>query len=190
MSSNVMLFLGSHGSGLRNEGNIENAEAAIVSIKKVTKDIPNKDKILVIEMGGWQHGRESAELYFTRDKEKGKSIFKDVVTYYKNSLTLIKRGENVQNPDWATILMKFGVDNGLLVELEDAKLEFPWRLFIEFDNEDDVQIDRDKNFVQQLMELMKDHPNKTIITVRGKKHEKWLPAILKTNNIPHQVFYY
>jgi len=190
MNSDVLLFFGSHGKGPHNVGNIENAEAAIVSIKKTTKTLLNKDIILVIEMTGWQHCRETVELMMSRDKEKARSIFINTVNYYKDALTIIKRGGNVENPDWATILMKFGIDNGYLVELEDAKLEFPWRLLIEFENEDEVQKDRDENFVKQIIELKKNHPNKTIITARGSKHKKWIPEILTKNNLSYKMFDY
>jgi len=190
MEPKAILFLGSHGRGPYNVGNIENVESAIIQIEKRTKRIPNKNKILVVEIGGWRSGRETGELMLSKDMKKGKEIFDEVVAYYKNSIRVFKDGGDVVSHDWATMLLKFGVDNGYITVLEEINFEHPWRLFIEFEDENKVQTDRDEIFVNQLIKLMKKHPNKTLIVVRGKKHAKWMPDILKRNNITYEIIFY
>ena len=53
-----------------------------------------------------------------------------------------------------------------------------------------MQTDRDEIFVNQLIELIKEYPNKTLIVARGKKHAKWMPDILKRNNITYEMIFY
>ena len=123
MEPKVILFSGSHGREPYNVGNIENAKSAIIQINKRTKKIPNKDKILVVECGGWRSDQETAELMLSKDKRGGKEISDEVYSYYKNLIRVFKKGGDVKSPDWATILLKFGVDNGYISVLEEINYE-------------------------------------------------------------------
>lgn len=190
MESKVILFLGSHGRGIYNAGDIENAESAIIRIEERTKKIPNEDKILVIECGGRRP--DPGEL-FTLSKEEVEKSCDEVKTYYKNSIIAFKEGRDVIRHGWATTLLKFGVDNGYYsTELEEPNFDLVWEFGINcrFDKYEDLQINRDEVFVNQLIGLMKEHPNKILIVVRGKQHEKWMPDILKRNDIPYEIVSY
>jgi hypothetical protein len=195
MNPRIILFLGSHGWGFTNEGDRENALSAIIQIEKRTKKIPANKKILFVECGGWAYNIKTGELILSKDKDKGREIFEKVVGYYNTAIEVFKKGGDVIYPDWATILLKYGVDNGYQTILEKPVFDIIWRFAIELfydknECEDKIQTDRDEIFVDQLMESIEKNPDKVIIVVRGKKHVKWLPDILDRRKITYEIINY
>jgi hypothetical protein len=185
----IFLFLGSHGT-TEDIAGITGARSAIIKIKEMTKNIPNKNKILVVECGGWERNPKVGFLCISKDKEKGRLIFNRVINYYKDLIKKFEIGENIEHYDWASLLLKFGVESGYTTILEEPNFNISWKYFIEFGDEDRFQSKRDEIFVNQLIDLKKKYPSKTLVVVRGKKHDRWMPGILNKNNIPFDIIYY
>ena len=187
----IYLFLGHH-------THIDDAIDAIFKIESTIKNISNKNKILLIEQAGWG-AKSNGDFVYSGDMDDNMSLefYNQIKNYYDKWISKIENNEELigEEINWPTELYKFGYKNGYLPIFEETDYEITKEIFKTYLRVDEeiieIQRKRDGFFIKnQVLPLIEKHPNKRILIVRGKNHEKTLPEILNKYNISFKILYY
>lgn len=193
----LYFFLGEHETK-------ENYISALIEINKLFRRYPNDKKILIAEQF-WppivdrRNFEESEEFMHMRHSNNYAGLREKFNEYLRKRQEIITILNEL--PDGRTLsisasgmlneIYRFVYINKIEYDLELSDFEIGYKfippLKIPFEN---IQIERDLKFVDYLMNKQRANPDAIIATIRGRKHEKWLPYVLNPRNVKYTFSYY